>query len=95
MRIIFFIILLIVIFLLFYNTDNFYKDNFVVCPNTPTGPYSSNCSLINFNSNILTAYCPNNNNEKKLVFSRLDMDDCNGSDNCSNVRTDNDGSLIC
>lgn len=101
---IFFIIFLIAIFLILFNTNSNHKDNFAKCQNTPTGPYSTSCSLINFNSNVLTAYCPNNSNDKKLVFSRLDMNDCNDSGdssdssdsgNCDNIRVSNDGSLIC
>jgi hypothetical protein len=99
MIIYFIIILTLILFcILLYFSDtetNTKRENYEVCKNTPRGPYSTKCTLINFNNNVLSAYCANNNNDQKLVFSRLEMDSCDDSNNCSDVSVDNDGSLVC
>ena len=70
-------------------------EKFYACSNTPTGPFNTKCTLVNFNNNVLTAYCANDSNDGKMVFSRLDMNECDESNGCSNVRVGNDGRLIC
>ena len=105
-----FAVLLIFLFLyicfnLIYLTDT-KEEKFAKCKNTPSGPYNTKCSLINFNDNVLTAYCADNTNDQKLVWTSLDMDQCGGnsgnnsnnsndSEDCSDVSVGNDGGLFC
>lgn len=81
--------MLIIIYIFIANKNIFEK--YSVCENIPLGPYITSCSNINYNDDILTAYCVDKNNIKNL--SSLDLTDCSSSD-CNSIRNDF-GTLKC
>jgi hypothetical protein len=90
-------IISIILILIFIYLSIFNIDNFVVCKDTPTGPYITYCSLINYtrDNNVLMAHCTNKKNDNKLIQTSLDLDDCNATDGCQNISIDDNGNLTC
>lgn len=97
MGIIFFMLLifLIVIFYLCSKFNYFFLEKFVVCENTPSGPYTTHCYLSKFYNNELSAFCKNVNLNDEFYLTKLNMDECPNDDDCHSVGINNHGELTC
>ena len=90
------ILILLLIIINSYKTINKQDENFISCKNMPLGPYITSCSNINYNNNILSAYCKNNDHEQNFTSLYLDScndaNDCNDENDCNGIYN-NDGIL--
>ncbi len=86
-----FLIIFLILLYIFTNSN----EKFIVCENTPTGPYSYHCILSKFYNNELSAFCKNVNSNDEFYSTKLNMNDCPNNDDCFSIGVNNDGKLTC
>ena len=90
------IILLVFIYLFNLNLNLNLNENFVSCNRTPSGPYKTKCTNIDYNNGILSALCPKQEPENTFEFSKLVLANCvKDSNDCDSINVNSQGLLIC
>ena len=72
------------------------KENFKLCNKTPSGPYETKCTNIEFSNNLLNALCISDLHDNTYVSTQLDLEKCIKDNNdCDSINVNKSGNLVC